>query len=469
MSFAPGDEDSDDDDIPMNYDETEEGVGSLEDAIDPDKQSENDDDDDEDDNDDDEDKANQEDQDDEDDDSDIEADDMPQAQKEEKHDTVVEAPKVEAATTGGYEAKDGDDLSVFFNRSYFKIPKGGILRGYDGQFLKVSSIDMLSDMVSSTSKLEHWPSVENIPASSIWVVQAKSDDGMPPIINWFIRIVVEGHEEDSDDKNILRHIPKTLSKRLIAHWQGGDLKESRLLSQFKPSNENQQFNPLSIGWNKIFPKPKTLSKNNASAKEPKIKMVATDGETIVPNPSAKRKNVEVDAREDASEKPTSSSSGQDATGKTLKRQKKITDSLSLKDLGKGPSKSSTTAPATAPAAAPASAPASAPAPAASNANDAKSRPRQTAKEAKEAKEKKDVSTAIIAPDNAEKKKKEPEAISDPRESGGSSSMEIDLGPNKTARRIDTIECPVIAAGEKEFTVNFPTWAKKFKIVVEFEG
>lgn len=168
---------------------------------------------------------------------------------ESKSASAVEVPP----SRGGPDAKK---VVLYFNRAFFAVDVSCIRRGYSGSILSVTSKERLVDMVASNSDVDKWPSSEDINAGHIWVLAGEKDGKL--CVNWYIRIQVHGSEKDSDDRNILRPIPRSVCKMLYTEWGNATkfplMKGSRLLTHksYIPTDFNMKiFSPATLGWTKV--------------------------------------------------------------------------------------------------------------------------------------------------------------------------------------------------------------------------
>jgi chemotaxis protein histidine kinase CheA len=182
------------------------------------------------------------------------------ASKEDQKPVAEEKKKEESKNTSepgaGRGGADAKKVIAYFNRAFFTVDTSSIRRAYQDWILTVTSKERLADMVSSTTDVDKWPPAEDIDPFHIWVLTGEKDG--KPCTNWYIRLQVHGLENDSDDKIVLRPIPKSVCKMLCMAWADAEkfplMKGSRLLTHksYIPTDFNGKiFSPASLGWPKI--------------------------------------------------------------------------------------------------------------------------------------------------------------------------------------------------------------------------
>ena len=272
------------------------------------------------------------------------------------------------------------DCSVPYNRQFYAVPNVAKVRDYNHP-LEVATVERLSEMSQPNPPPEKWPAADQIEPSMIVVLKAKVAQNEPAEkFHWYIRLVVAG-EEDGGDKDIFRHIPKGVTKKLVAHFNADPtMRTSSLLTRYVPYDDNTKpLNPSKLhdnNWNVRKPPPKTLAqvigKENkigapssaaapapaptSSASSSSGKRPAADSSAPLSEPVAKKAKAPA-----AAPAPAAAKGKAPAPAASAKQQ------TSLKDLGKGPTKTSTSFNPSAPSAPKPKAPAPAPAPAKSKA------------------------------------------------------------------------------------------------------
>ena len=463
------------------------------------------------------------------------------ASKEDQKSVAEDKKKDESKNTAepgaGRGGADAKKVILYFNRAFFAVDTPSIRRGYENWILTITSKERLAEMVSSTTDVDKWPPAKDIDPFNIWVLTGEKDG--KPCINWYIRLQVQGLENDSDDKIILRPIPKSVCKMLCTEWADAEkfplMKGSRLLTHksYIPTDFNGKiFSPASLGWTKIehgkivtfgfVPKSKkdgdgasTASKKaskDASSKEGKqiggkrkIEVAQMDDgdedndedsdcgggddnasskkEKTISKPAADPPASDDDDEDTAPASNASSTLTKPAVKKTNPPSDPIAESAenpkkknkktpSLKSLSQNSTvKSSTSSlmPALGKAAAASSAAAKTAAAVAETAT-------------------KDVSATVATANgksNASKKTEksgsenpEPmqvEEVDDPVQAMLKSAnlipngTDMNLSNGKTASRIDTIICKNKHDSENEIKHSIPSWAKSFKMTIEFSS
>jgi len=383
------------------------------------------------------------------------------------------------------EEEEDDDpeldsaFSVPYNRQFYAAPNSAIARDYDHS-LEVPSIERLSEMSQPTPPPEKWPSPDQIEPSMIVVLKGKVAAGdTTERFVWYIRLVVAGDEGiDGDDKNIFRHIPKPVVKKLVAHYNADpSLRTSSLLTKYVPYDDNNKpLNPSKLhdnNWNVRKPPPKTLAQTIGKENKP-------GGASVASSSSGKRKEVdEAPLAEPVAKKPK-----QGTVAPPLGKAKAPVPAppKSLKDLGKGPTKSSLSssgAPVTAPKP-------KAPAPAAVAPKQAQAAAPASAHKPKAVPVRGSPSPTAEARQPPAKK----QAVEKPPEPAASSAVEArdaaasasgaqivpmggasDIGPSPGHKmiKIITVSNNTHNPEEMAYTVTFPQWAKSWKITAEFTG
>jgi hypothetical protein len=90
--------------------------------------------------------------------------------------------------------------------------------------------------------------------------RTKEDDENTHFV-WYMRVVVEGREDEGDDKNALLPIPRGTTKDLLTLMAKDDqLCESSLITTYMPTNYNEQrILPKLNNWEMLPKAPKTLA------------------------------------------------------------------------------------------------------------------------------------------------------------------------------------------------------------------
>jgi len=374
--------------------------------------------------------------------------------------------------------------SVPYNRQFYGVPNSAIARDYNHP-LEVASIERLSEMAASTPPPEKWPSPDQIEPSMIVVLRGKVATGdTQERFVWYIRITVAGDDgADGDDKNIFRHIPKPVVKKLVAHYNADStLRTSSLLTKYVPFDDNNKpLNPSKLhenNWNVRKPPPKTLAQTIGKENKDGAARVGSSSSSSGKRPM----------QEDAPlAEPVLKKAKQGTIAPPLsKAQSKApapAPKPSLKDLGKGPTKSSSSSSGIPSAKPKAAAPApAASAPAASKPKAAA--PAPTPAKAKEAKEAKAPAPAPAA-SKAASARGSPSAVPAPPTAAAvrdhvaaTSGTQVvpmggapDLGPAPGHKMVKTITVSNDSHNPEEmcYTVTFPNWAKSWKITAEFTG
>jgi len=181
----------------------------------------------------------------------------------------------EAEPDGMVEGEEGaeatgevDDLTVKlsectveYNRQHAAVPEPNKVRDHK-RYHYVTSPEKLGEMKASSTTASRWPMANQIDPASIVVLQGRIKEDDPNMhFVWYMRVVVEEREDDSDDKNALLHIPRGVCKDLLTLMAKDEqLCESSLITTYMPTNYNEQrILPKLNGWDPISKTPNTIA------------------------------------------------------------------------------------------------------------------------------------------------------------------------------------------------------------------
>jgi len=152
----------------------------------------------------------------------------------------------------------GNTLYMYFNKTPFKVPKatdttGGWTRNYNRTY-KVKSGETLGLLAKGDT--EAWAPLQKVTVDKVVVLKGKmkqDDDEMH--YTWYLLIEVEGSSPDSkSDHLILRHIPKTVYKKIWNSLLSNDeMRDSSLLKQQAYQENAKGLNPILNGLQKCAP------------------------------------------------------------------------------------------------------------------------------------------------------------------------------------------------------------------------
>lgn len=336
------------------------------------------------------------------------------------------------------------DCSVPYNRQFYAVPNSAIVRDYTN-VLKVSCIERLSEMAAPSPPPEKWPCPDMIEASMIVVLQGKiaANDSKQRYI-WYLRIAVTGEDGNGDDKDIFRPIPRAVVKKLVAHYRTREnMKTSSLLTKYVPYDDNNRpLNPSKLhnnNWNIRKPPPKTIAQ--ALVKEVKEPKAAASS-------SGKRHASDDAPMELVGKKAKQGTGGAKAPAKA----------------GAKPTKASTSA-------------APKPKPPTTAATKAKPKPPTTAAAPDPSNKASAHNSPTAAPTPAPSAPSAPPPPQITATDGASRDQVvpmksiIELGPSPGHTMVNTITVSNATYNPEDtsYTVNFPSWAKFWKIKAEFTG
>lgn len=159
------------------------------------------------------------------------------------------------------EAAKLSELTMEYNRQHSHPPEHAVVRDHKRPHV-VSTPEKLGEMKASDTNAKKWPLANSIDPATIVVLQGriKEDDETLHFV-WYMRVVVEGREQDSDDIRALLHIPRgTVKDMLTVMAKDEQLCESSLITQYMPTNYNdQRILPKLNGWEPLSKPPKTLA------------------------------------------------------------------------------------------------------------------------------------------------------------------------------------------------------------------
>lgn len=418
-------------------------------------------------------------------------DDMPPAPPEERDDAAAigdeaederdeaEAEEFEEMTgvvsqAPGEDEEDEEDpeldsdCSVPYNRQFYAVPNGGaIARDYNHP-LEVPSIDRLSEMSQPTPPPEKWPAVDQIEPSMIVVLKGKvaAGDSTERYV-WYIRVVVAGDEgAEGDDKNIFRHIPKSVVKKLVAFYNAdASLRTSSLLTKYVPYDDNNKpLNPSKLhdnNWSVRKPPPKTLAQVIGKENKP--------GGAPAAAGSSKRPVEDAPLAEPVAKKvrqgtvaPPLAKGKAPAAAPAAAPAPASAPSKSLKDLGKGPTKSST--PTTFVPAMPK--PKAVPAPGAAAPTPSAPKPKPVSAPVAP-KPKAPVPAASTDASKAPSVRGSPSETT-PQKPVPMGSVDGPAPGHKMTKTL-VVQSDEHKPSEAEYTISLPAWCNSWKITAEFTG
>ena len=148
-----------------------------------------------------------------------------------------------------------------YNRQHSAVPIDNLKRNHDRPHV-VATAQKLGEMKDSKTSSARWPMASQIDPAAIVVLAGRikeDDEAMHNV--WYIRVVVQGHEEEGDDVNALLHIPRGTCKDLLTLMaKDQELCESTLITKWMPTAYNdQRILPKLNGWSTLNKAPKTLA------------------------------------------------------------------------------------------------------------------------------------------------------------------------------------------------------------------
>tara|TARA_Y100000389_G_scaffold196668_1_gene229999 strand:- start:10837 stop:12117 length:1281 start_codon:yes stop_codon:yes gene_type:complete len=172
------------------------------------------------------------------------------------------------------------ECTVEYNRQHSQVPEKCVKRDHQ-RYHVVPTVERLSEMKSSHTTPAKWPAAEQIDPAAIVVLEGriKEEDESQHFV-WYLRAVVEGREDESDDKNSLLHMPRGTTKEMLQIMaKDEDLCESHLISDWMPTNYNEQrILPKLNGWPLLSKAPKTLAIKKQASKVSGKKKPLEEGE-----------------------------------------------------------------------------------------------------------------------------------------------------------------------------------------------
>ena len=212
---------------------------------------------------------------------------------------------------------------IIFNRSAYGIPLAG--NGSESGRVRdhCSVIVVENDTVlGQLHNAKSWPASQDIPPVAIVVVKGRHDESQEipkdkrhGIFHWYAR-VVSANNKDSEDRNILRAIPKQLVIQILHNLAKNEsMKKSSLITHYQPFEHNSRVFPMQQNdWVKVpgiksTAKARVTTKKKADtaqdAEEDVVESVENEQSTKRSNPetaseSEKKQKVEKDNREDQS-------------------------------------------------------------------------------------------------------------------------------------------------------------------------
>ena len=207
--------------------------------------------------------------------SDEDRDSVPAREEEEEEEDDDDDDDEEAEPDGMVEGEEGaeatgevEDLTVKlsectveYNRQHAAVPEPNKVRDHK-RYHYVPSPEKLGEMKASSTTASRWPMANQIDPASIVVLQGRIKEDDPNVhFVWYMRVVVEEREDDSDDKNALLHIPRGVCKDLLTLMAKDEqLCESSLITTYMPTNYNEQrILPKLNGWDPISKAPNTIA------------------------------------------------------------------------------------------------------------------------------------------------------------------------------------------------------------------
>ena len=163
---------------------------------------------------------------------------------------------------GANDAQDDASMPAYiiFNRSAYGIPLAG--NGSDsgrvrdhGQVIVVENDTVLGQLNNAKS----WPPATSIPPIAIVVVKGRHDENQKiptnkehGMFHWYAR-VVSAENQNSEDRNILRPIPKQVVIDILKSLAKNDsMKKSSLITHYQPFENNKQVFPMQPNdWMKV--------------------------------------------------------------------------------------------------------------------------------------------------------------------------------------------------------------------------
>ncbi|MGZ0213756.1 MAG: hypothetical protein ACKVI4_14890 [Actinomycetales bacterium] len=138
----------------------------------------------------------------------------------------------------GAEATGDSNMMVDYNRQYYYVPNSAIVRDYE-RFLDVPTREKMGEMIVTASAASKWPMASTIDPAAVVVLKGKfKGDDAEESYGWYMRLVLQG-ESNSDDMQILRHMPKGVVKDFLKYLsEDSEMAGSRLVTLHQPPDNN---------------------------------------------------------------------------------------------------------------------------------------------------------------------------------------------------------------------------------------
>lgn len=224
-------------------------------------------------------------------------------------------------------------LTVEYNRQHSYVPEENVVRDHNRPH-PVATPEKLGEMKASNTTTSRWPmSTEIDPASIVVVHGLTSGDDQNPHFVWYLRVVVEGREDESGDKDALLHIPKGTCKDMLSNMaKDRELCQSSLITTYMPTNFNEsKILPKLNGWECLKAAPKTLAIKpkiaGQGAKQKNEEREAATGESGAPTAPTASKKVKpiVKAADKSADKAADKAAAKAAAKAAGKSAEKATD------------------------------------------------------------------------------------------------------------------------------------------------
>ena len=147
----------------------------------------------------------------------------------------------EVGSTAAEEPTGDSDLVVPYNRQYYHVPHAAVKRDHQRPH-EVDSCEQLGEMAAANSPASKWPIPTTIDPACIVVLEGKIKEGDAAAqYVWYLRVAVKGRRSESDDMNILRHIPKGVVRDILQYMSKEPvLQGSSLITDYQPTNNNDK-------------------------------------------------------------------------------------------------------------------------------------------------------------------------------------------------------------------------------------
>lgn len=183
-------------------------------------------------------------------------------QEEEDEEEGVEEEEPEGMVEDEVDAASVlSECTVEYNRQHSPVPEANKVRDHNRPHI-VPTCERLGEMKAANTTAAKWPTATAIDPAAIVVLQGriKEDDEALHYV-WYMRVIVDGRGDDSDDKNALLHIPRGTTKDLLTIMAKDEqLCESSLITLYMPTNYNEQrILPKLNSWDMLPKAPSTIA------------------------------------------------------------------------------------------------------------------------------------------------------------------------------------------------------------------